>query len=168
MEKLAAWMVLIVLIVLVAAPQRIQASPRINIMACRDVSIQDLGPQGTRVTPTGCAREFSVSAPYIVLFFEVIDIETQGQFSWELLDPAESPVATFTRRIDPRGGYRWTYYFYAVLPVAMSADEIVRQNPRLRYNIVDVARSVKDAPGEWKLRVSLDRLTATGRFVLKP
>lgn len=168
MEKMAAWLVLIILLVLLAAPAGVQASPRINVMACRDITIQDLGPQGTRVTPTGCAREFSVSAPYIVLFFEVIDIESQGQFSWELLDPTESSVATFTRRIDPQGGYRWTYYFYAVLPVAMTAEEIVAQNPRLRFSIVDAAKPVKDAPGEWKLRVSLDRLTTTGRFVLKP
>ncbi|HEY3246673.1 MAG TPA: hypothetical protein VGK88_00095 [bacterium] len=168
MKRLLAAMGVTVMLVLATAPASTQASPRIDIRVCRDVTIRDLGSQGTEAVPTGCAREFSISLPYVVMFFEIADIDTQGQFQWQLLDPTDTAVATFSQRLDPQGGYTWTYFYYAVLPIAATREEIIAQNPRLGFAAINPTKPAKENPGEWKLRAVFSGLTVTGRFVLKP
>lgn len=157
-------------LILMALPSSIEAIPRINLLACRDVASQDLFSAGTQLNPVGCSREFPTSIPYIVLFMEIAEIDYPAVFAWQLADPSDEVFARSRRQINPTPGYMWTYFVIAILPVAATEKEIVEKNPRFRYSVVEIgAKPLSEMPGEWKLRASLSSAApVTIRFTLRP
>lgn len=162
--------VVVVLTVLLVLPQQAPATARLTVYACRNLVFQDTG-RGVHPTATSCGREFPTSVPYVVLWMQMDDVDRATTLAWQLLDPSDEVYAKGqTTAAPPNEYYAWTIYTYQVLPVAAITKDIVEQNPRFRYRMVEVgAKPVSEMPGQWKLRTSLDgRPTGTLTFTLKP
>jgi hypothetical protein len=162
--------VALALTILVALPQQAPAAARMTTYICRTLAFRDTG-QGVHPTPTACGREFPTSVPYVVLWMQIDDVDRATTLSWQLLDPNDEVYAKDqVRAVPPNEYYSYTYYVYAVLPVAATTKDILDQNPRFRFSMVEVgAKPISEMPGQWKLRTALDgRPTGTLTFTLKP
>jgi hypothetical protein len=163
--------VLVSSLILTMLPSDVQAIPTVNVITCRDVSIQNLGASGTRVNPVGCGRDFSTALPYVVLYMQFEQIEIRTPFAWQLYAPnEEAAYARGSSAFNPPYPGIWTYYVYLVLPVAATEKEIVEKKPDFRFSIIEVgAKPVSEMPGEWRLQVSLGGGSPTvARFTLRP
>lgn len=162
--------VLVSSLILTMLPSDVQAIPTVNVMTCRDVTIQNLGSSGTQVNPVGCGRDFPTSLPYVVLYMEFGQLETRTPIAWQLYAPNDEVYARGSTTFDPPYDSVWTFYLWRILPVASNEKEIIEKNPQLRFRVLEVgAKPVSEMPGEWRLQASLGRGSPTvARFTLRP
>lgn len=170
MRTRIACAVALILLTFIVFPQPAPATARLTLFVCRNLAFRDTG-QGVHPTPTSCGREFPTSVPYVVLWMQMDDIDSATTLAWQLLDPSDEVYDKGqVRAVPPNEYYAWTYYAYAVLPVAATTKDIIEQNPPFRFNMIEVgAKPISEMPGQWKLRTTLNgRPTGTLTFTLKP
>jgi hypothetical protein len=162
--------VLIVATLLLGWTQPARAEPRLTVFVCRGIQITDLFAYGKRADPVGCARSFSASTPYVILYARVENVDSDFTFNWELTDPTGEVYARYGFSESPSRGHTWNYSIWHVLPVAATPDEIVRQNPGFRDRLIEVgAVPVSQKTGEWRLKVAMrPGFTVTQKFTIEP
>lgn len=170
MRSRLACVCVLILTILSIWPQEVAAYPRVSVQACREARFTNTG-RGQHPTPVGCGREFSTTLPYVFIYVQIEDVDTAVTLQWQVQDPNDEVAARYRFRIAPPNEYYvWTHYSYAVLPVAATPEDIVKQNPMFDFSVIRVgATPVNQMPGEWKVRVTLDgRPAANLSFWLKP
>jgi hypothetical protein len=167
--KAARVVVLVFLLVLISPPTA-PAAARLTLSACQNLAFRDTG-QGVHPTPVSCSREFATSVPYVVLWMLIEDLDVPTTLGWQLVDPDDQVYERGQFRAEPPNQYyAWTLYTYLVLPVTAAAKDIVEQNPRFRFSVIEVGITpISAMPGQWKLRTTLNgRNSGTLTFTLKP
>jgi hypothetical protein len=168
MRRASEFLVMVVLIALLTPAATAEA--RLTLSACRNLAFRDTG-QGVHPTPTSCGREFPTSVPFVVLWMLIEDVDVATTLGWQLIDPTDQVYEKGQLRAEPPNQYyAWSLYAYAVLPVAATAKDILEQNPRFRFSVIEVgATPISQMPGTWKLRATLNgRNAGTLTFVLRP
>ena len=168
-RQIAGLSALVLGLLLLSSPPAL-ADARLTLSACRNLVFQDTG-QGVHPTPVSCGREFPTSIPYVVLWMLIEDLDVAMTLGWQLIDPADQLYEKGQVQAEPPNQYyAWSLYTYVVLPVAAPAKEIIEQNPRFRFSVIEVgAKPISQMPGAWKLRATLNGRNAGGlTFTLKP
>ncbi len=128
---------------------------QMSILVCRDIQVISYGQNNTRGNPLGCARQFSTSLPYLVLFVELTDVDQSFALTWELIEPSGEVYVRQRYRQEVGGGSSWTIFFWHVLPISASGAEIIEKDSRFRGRVVEVgAVPISQKTGQWTLRVT--------------
>lgn len=157
-------------VTLLVAAQPASAEPQLTVFVCRGIQTTDLFAYGRRADPVGCARSFSATTPYVILYARVENVDSAFTFNWELTEPSGEVYARYGFQESPSPGFVWSYSIWYVLPVAATPEEILQQNPGFRGRIVEVgAIPVSQKTGEWRLKVAVrPGFTVTQRFTIQP
>jgi hypothetical protein len=160
----------LVSLMLLVGVQPASAEPQLTVFVCRGIQTTDLFAYGRRADPTGCARSFSATTPYVILYARVENVDSAFTFNWELTEPSGEVYARHGFQESPSPGFVWSYSIWYVLPVAATPEEILQQNPGFRGRIVEVgAIPVSQKTGEWRLKVAMrPGFTVTQRFTIQP
>jgi hypothetical protein len=162
--------VALTLTVFFASPLPAPAAGRLTLSACQNLAFRDTG-QGVHPTPVGCGREFATSVPFVVLWLLLEDLDVATTLGWQLVDPSDQVYEKGQMRAEPPNQYYvWSIYAYLVLPVSAAAKDILEQNPRFRFSMIEVGvKPISEMPGAWKLRTTMNgRNSGTLTFTLKP
>lgn len=146
------------------------AEPHLTVFVCRGIQTTDLFAYGRRADPVGCARSFSATTPYVILYARVENVDSAFTFNWELIEPSGEVYARNGFQESPSPGFIWNYSIWLVLPVGASPEEILQQNPGFRGRLIETgAVPVSQKTGEWRFKVAMrPGFTVTQRFTIAP
>jgi hypothetical protein len=158
---------------LTLTPTSSTAQFAVVLNACKKLILltRDRGPTvGDPIAIRECGTRFSAQDAYVALVIRLRQVVDPMEVGMQLLDPSGTSLWAARTQVDvePGSGYD-TYWIYVILPLAAELRALVAEDPRLALSALSFpGRPARERPGEWTLRVSINRgAPTTLRFVVE-